>query len=153
MEKREGVGTESVRREEGALLIELMIGTVVILIALSAIMSVVLSSAVMRRQNEEITLAYTAASNAMEELRTLSIDELLLRDSSDFDCPSLTGRVSGLKAYKSDADGLPGELTVTLDSSGGGASVYLVVAEVNWDGAKGEQSLSLETLIGTRSSK
>jgi type II secretory pathway pseudopilin PulG len=152
MEKLEGVG-KSERREEGALIIELMIGTVVILVALSAIMSVVLSSAVMRRQNEEITLAYTAASNAMEELRTLPGSSLLLRNDVDFDCPSLTGSVEGLRAVKSDADGLPGKLTVTLDSSGGGASVYHVVAVVNWVGAKGQQQLSLESLIGARTTK
>ena len=138
--------------EAGALLIEILIGTVTIMIALTAVMSVVLSSAVMRQQNAELTLAYSAASNALEELRTLPIDELLARDASNFACPALNGTEDGLLPVDGDVDGMPGEITVVLDSSGSGSNVYHVVALVRWAGVNGSQTLQLETLIGERTS-
>lgn len=132
------------------MLIEMMMGSVIILVALTAILSVVMSSAVVRRQNQELTLAYTAATNAIEELRTMDSGELLTRDGWDFDVPTLSGTSQGLNALADDSDQLCGELFVSVDSGSGANTVYLVTARVDWKGVRGKRKLVLETLIGER---
>ena len=138
-------------REGGFSLLELLIGTLAVIVALGAVISGILQVSKVRKVDEELNLAYIACMSNLEDLHSVPYAQLPAMDGVGFDVPALNGTAGGLTPLPGDADGLPGQFTVTVDKVGGGRTLYRVVAEVQWIGNAGRQTFRFETLMGRRS--
>ena len=134
------------KTEKGFALAELMMGAVLMVTSLGAIASLFLSSVSLREVDRELEAALTACQNALETLRSTPIADLPTQDGGAFEVPELNP-VTG------DADGIPGSITVTVDSTDGTRTIYRVTTRVDWQGRSGTQDFSLHCLMGDRASK
>jgi hypothetical protein len=144
-EPRSGLGGEA-----GVFLVDLMIGAMVSVVLIGAVLSIVVHQGQMRQANTETSLALSAAINSVEQLRTVPQAVLPALDGTGFDVPGPNGAPGGLRAVPGDPDGLPGQLTVAVESTAGGETLYRVVASVAWVGVTGRRTYALETLLGER---
>ena len=137
-------------REGGFILLEFVIGSLAVVLALGAVISAVLQVSRLRKVDEELNLAYIACMSNIEDLRSVPLADLPAMNGVGFDVPALNGTLGGLTPLPGDADGLAGQFTVTMDKTGGGTTLYRVVTEVQWIGTAGRQSFRLESLMGQR---
>lgn len=137
-------------QESGFSLVELLVGTLTVIVCLGAVINVCLQSGRVRQVDEEINLAYMACMNNLEDLRTVPFSDLPTLDGKGFGVPALNGAPNGLVPEPGDDDDLPGKLIITVDGTGGGTTLYHVIAEVRWLGSAGRRRFHLETLIGER---
>ncbi len=143
-------GGECTRRCEGFSLIEIMIGSILVVTFLGSVMSLVAQQGVHRRTNLQTTLATNAALSRLEEVRGMDISDVPKLDGTDFDVLGVGGETGGLQPIAGDPDGLPGEFTVTIDQTSAGVTLYRVTATVTWRDGNRERSLWLESLVGER---
>ncbi len=136
--------------EAGFSLLELMMSILAAVVILGAILSSTLRHAAERRVNTELNLALVACTSTLEEMRTIPFADLPTLDGSGFDVPGTNGGPGGLQPLPGDGDGLPGQISVTVDQTDGTNVIYLARATVVWDGATGHQRLNLETFITER---
>lgn len=136
-------------QESGFSLVELLVGTLTVIVCLGAVINVCLQSGRVRQVDEEINLAYMACMNNLEDLRTVPFSDLAALNGTNFDVPALNGTPNGLTPQPGDTDGL-GKIIITVDGTGGGTTLYHVIAEVRWVGSAGRRRFQLETLIGER---
>ena len=136
--------------EAGFSLIELLLSIVAAVVILGAVLSASLYHASERKTNAALNLALVACTNNLEEMRTLPFGLVPTMDGVGFDVPGINGAPGGLQPVSGDADGLPGEISVTVDKSSGGTILYLVKASVIWTGAIGRQRVEMECLLGDR---
>lgn len=131
-------------------MVELLVAMVASVLVIGATLSMTSQHAKLRRADRERNLALVACRNNLEELRSVPFTSLPAMDGVGFDVPGSTGAPGGLEPLPGDADGLPGQFSVTVDQASGGSILYLVRATVTWSGSLGEQTFELETLIGER---
>lgn len=136
------------KNEHGFSLVELMIGTVLIVVGLVAIMRSCLRLHALQRLDSEVGLAYRACQTNLEKLRGMPVASLAALDGTGFDVPGPDGATPILRAAADDPDGLPGQLRVRLERSAAGRSLYWIEAAVSWRGAVGVRSLELGTFLG-----
>ena len=136
--------------EEGFYLVEIIIGMVVAVIVIGAALSMTIQLAKQRKIDQETHLALVACRNNIEEIRSIPFADLPALNGAGFDVQSKDGAPGGLNALPGDPDGLPGQLTVTVDQTIGSENIYLVRATVTWTGTLRRQSFNMETLIGPR---
>jgi hypothetical protein len=148
--RRTIVHTENKRLEAGMSLVDLMIGAMVGIVLIGAVLSIVVHQGHLRQANTETSLAHSAALNNLELLRSLSEVDLPTMDGKGFDIPGSNGQPNGLHALPDDPDKLPGRLTVVVEKTSGGATLFRAIASVSWRGVTGRRIYSLQTLIGER---
>lgn len=136
--------------ERGSTLVELIIGAVVSLVLISAVLTVVVQQGHQRQSATESSLAMSAASNILEQMRTLQMSSLKAMHGKGFDVPGVNGSTNGLHAVPGDVDGRPGRLSVVVEQSTASAVLYRVIAIVRWRGVNGDQTLRFSTLISER---
>ena len=139
------------RRQRGTSLVEFVLAAAAAVMLLSSVIQVILQTANLRRVDDEIHLAFTAAQNNLEELRNIPFAQLPAIDGQGFDVKAINGAPGGLRPVPGDPDGLTGLLSVTIDQTGGGETLYIVRATVQWAGIRGNQQLLLESLMAERS--
>ncbi|MFQ5503624.1 MAG: hypothetical protein ACE5F1_02375, partial [Planctomycetota bacterium] len=84
-------------QEAGISLVELMIGTVIVITMLGGILSLCLQHARQRRIDAELHLAFVACRNNLEELRSVPFSDLPSLDGRGFDVPASDGSPGGLR--------------------------------------------------------
>ena len=136
--------------EAGFTLLELLIGALCVVLALGAVISATLQISNVRKVDEDLNLAYIACMSNLEDLRSIPYTDLPAMNGIGFDVPGLNGSAGGLTPVPGDPDGLTGLFTVTVDKTGGGATLYRVVAQVEWNGSAGRQEFRLESFMGER---
>lgn len=137
--------------EQGASLVELVVGTVLIATVLGPAITLSLTHSRLRTLDGEVALAFAACRNAIEQVRAMTFADVPTLDGRGFSVPGPDGSANGLSARAGDSDGMPGRFTVTVDRSFGGEVLYRVHVAVAWTGCAGEQERHLETLIANRS--
>src|SRR5688572_25978691 len=108
-------GPVSTDQEAGTSMVEVLIAMVAATVLLGSVISTAIRINGQRRADQELNLAFVAASNNLEELRAVDYADLPGLNGSGFDVPGVNGAPGGLQAQDGDADGLPGLLTVTVD--------------------------------------
>lgn len=137
-------------RETGTSLVELMLGAAIVITLLLAISTSVVSQTRLRRLSAERNLAMVACRNTIENLRDVDFATLPGLSGNGFDVPGNNGSGGGLAPVTGDADGLPGRITVTVDQSSGGETLYLITLTVDWTGVNGVQHFELRSLMAER---
>ncbi len=139
------------QRESGTSLIEVLVATVILVVAALAVVSMAVRSNKLRTANHETMLALTACRSALEGVRSQSFADLPGLNGRGFDVLGSTGGPGGLRPVEGDADGLPGELRVAVVDALAGETLYRVTALVQWLGSEGARTLQLETMVANRS--
>jgi type II secretory pathway pseudopilin PulG len=134
--------------EAGFSIVELMLGTVLIVVGLVGLMTSCIRLHRLQQLDTEIGQAMRACRTNIEELRTAPIAALPGYDGRSFVVPGPDGTSAGLHAVAGDADGVPGEIHVTLDQSAAGRNLYRIRTVVRWQGAAGDHTVDLATLRG-----
>ncbi len=147
------IASDKRNQQGGFSLIELLIGTLAVIVALGAVISACLQISNVRKADEGLNLAYIAAMSELEDLRSVPFAGLPALNGVGFDVPALNGTPGGLQTVPGDADGLAGRFTVTVESSGGGTTLYRAVVAVEWVDSAGRHNFDLQTLIGERQYK
>ncbi|MEZ5990671.1 MAG: hypothetical protein R3F30_16465 [Planctomycetota bacterium] len=127
-----------------------MIGTIVIVTLLASLAKLVTQNNRLHRGDEELQLAYSTCRTTMEVARNLPFSVLPTLDGSGFDVPNINGDPGGLRAVEGDADGLTGEIKVTVDQAVGTEKIYLVELVVHWTGSMGERRFGMSSLMSMR---
>lgn len=143
-------GPASVASQRGISLVELSIAVVILVATLIPVVSICHQGARLRQLDAELSLAFQACSNNLEEVRSLPFAQVAAAHGRGFDVPGSNGAPGGLRARGGDADGLPGEIAVAVEETSGGQTLYRVTATVLWRGGSGEQELRLDTLIANK---
>lgn len=114
--------------ETGLTLIEIMLTTVVMLIAVGGLSSSILSSIRLSRVNDESARAHAAARQMAEIIQDVDFDQIFVMfndDASDDpvgDAPGNLFDIAGLTAIAGDEDGAVGTILFpTVDTAGGRA--------------------------------
>jgi type II secretory pathway pseudopilin PulG len=136
--------------EAGITMIELVVGLSVLVLLVAAALTGVATHQAQRRVHGELILAMSACRNTMEQLRSVPIDNLPSYDGRGFDVPGLNSQPLGLAPVQGDPDGLPGEISVTVDRTNGIHVLYRVQTRVRWQGATRNGSFLMESLMGER---
>lgn len=110
----------------------------------------VVSHSSQRRIHGERLLAMSACRNTLEQMRSLPFSSLPTLHGTGFDVPGQDGQPRGLSPRPGDVDGLPGEISVTVNRQSGGTVLYRVRARVLWQGATRGGEFVMETLMGER---
>lgn len=137
-------------RQRGTTLVELAVLMTAAALLLAGVLTGVISHAGQRRVHNERTLAMAACRNTLESLRSLNAASLAALHGTGFDVPGTAGQPHGLQVVAGDADGLPGEISVTVDRNVGGQIVHLVRTRVRWRGATRNQEYAIETRMVER---
>lgn len=137
--------------ESGTSLIELLIGTVVLVAMIVPTVSVCVQNSRLRRLDAEIELAFAACRNRLEEARALPFATIPTLHGRGFEVPGPNGIGNGLAPRAGDADGLPGEFEVTTVDTSGAETLYRVRAISRWQGVLGDQELQLDVFMTNRS--
>lgn len=137
-------------RESGISLVELMIAAVTSVALLSSVLMGVTQVSTHRQLALETNLAMVAAMNVLEEARTVDFANIPALHGTGFDVLDSLGNAGGLRVVPGDSDGLPGELSVAVEESSGGNTLYRVTATITWVGVMDPRSMFLETLIAER---
>lgn len=136
--------------QAGTSLVELLLGTTIVITLLMAISQTMVSQSRVRRTSEERSLAMTACRNNLESLRQLTMTEVVALHDTGFDVPGTNGQPGALRPVPGDSDGLPGRFSVTVDQVSAGERLYLVRLTVDWIGVSGRQSFQLHNLVTAR---
>ena len=136
------------RGQAGFSIVELMIGTVLMVVGLVGVMSSTIRLHGLQRLDTEIGQALQSCRSNLEELRTVPLASLPTYEGRGFDVLGPGGQPAGLRAVPGDPDRLPGEIHVTLDQSVGTHVLYRIRAVVTWCGASDRHSIELSTLRG-----
>ena len=131
-------------------MVDLMISMVVSMVLIGAVLSVVHQQGTTRRSTEEGILALSTARNNLEQIRSMTQAQVVALDGTGFDIPGSNGAAGGLRPVPGDADGLPGEFTVSVDQALAGNTLHRVVASVAWIGVSGRRRITLQALVGER---
>ena len=67
-----------------------------------------------------------------------------------FDVLDIKGNPGGLACLPNDADGLPGQISVTVDQAAGAEKNYRVVLTVQWRGAQKNGRYRMQAILGER---
>lgn len=138
-------------RQSGVSLVELLTGMVIAVLLIGGAMTGVAQHQAQRRTHGELILAMSACRNTLETLRDVDMATLPSFDGQGFEVPGQNGQTTGLTPLEGDADGLPGELTVTAHArSQVNNALYIVTARVRWRGATRGGDFSMQTLMGER---
>jgi len=132
--------------EAGFTLVELLMGTVLMVVGLVGVMSSTIRLHGLQRLDTEIDQAFQACRTNLEELRAVPITALPGYDGRGFAVPGPDGVTPILRAVPGDADGLPGEIHVTVDQSAAGYVLYKIRVVVTWRGASDRHTVELSTL-------
>ena len=132
--------------EGGFTLVELLMGTVLMVVGLVGVMSSTIRLHGLQRLDTEIDQAFQACRTNLEELRAVPITALPGYDGRGFAVPGPDGVTPILRAVPGDADGLPGEIHVTVDQSAAGYVLYKIRVVVTWRGASDRHTVELSTL-------
>ncbi|MCA8973241.1 MAG: hypothetical protein KDC98_00900 [Planctomycetes bacterium] len=117
---------------------------------LLAISTATVSQTRLRRMTLEQNLAMIACRSTIESMRDVAFSTLPTLDGVGFDIPGVNGEPGALRALPGDADGLPGLITVAVESSSGGETLYRITLAVDWLGAAGEQHYDSISLMAER---
>jgi prepilin-type N-terminal cleavage/methylation domain-containing protein len=134
--------------EAGFSLVELMIATVVMVIGLVGIMNSCVHLNALQRLDAEVALSYRACMRNLEEVRAMPMATILTMNGTSFDIPGANGATKALRAQKGDVDGMPGQITVVRLATDAGRSLYQITATAKWQGASGNSSVELMTMVG-----
>jgi type II secretory pathway pseudopilin PulG len=132
--------------EAGFTLVELLMGTVLMVVGLVGVMSSTIRLHGLQRLDTEIDQAFQACRSNLEELRAVPIAALPGYNNRGFAVPGPDGVTPILRAVPGDADGLPGEIHVTVDQSAAGFVLYKIRTVVTWRGASDRHTVELSTL-------
>lgn len=144
------VGGGTPQGESGTSLVELMVAIFMAVVFVGALLSAAIQQSTHRQTNMETSLAMSAAMDNLERVRAVPFSGIPALDGSGFDVPGANGNPGGLQPLPGDPDGLPGELTVTVDDSSGGYTLYRVTASVSWRGVQRSRRIQVETLVAER---
>jgi hypothetical protein len=138
--------------ERGTMLIELVYAAAVALVVGGSVIVTTVRQNAHRAVNLETTLATNAIADVFARLRAMPFADLPSIDGTGFDVPGQTGRPAALNALPGDADGLPGEIHVTVETTAGATVLYRVTLNVVWTGAIGQRRETVIGLVGERRS-
>ena len=147
MRENQGKVVESQR---GFSLVELICGVAITVMLVVGALTGVASHQTQRRMHGELILAMTACRNTLETLRAVDIEQLPSYNGRDFDVRGQNGQPHGLEPLPGDPDGMPGEISVIVDRTGAGTTVYHVTARVRWLGATRGGNFAMSALMGDR---
>ena len=136
--------------EAGMSLVELMMAIILAVVFIGALLSAAIQQGLHRQTNMETSLAMSAALDNLERVRAVPFAGIPGLNGSGFDVPGSNGNPGGLRALPGDPDGLPGELTVAVDETKTGYTLYRVTASVNWRGVNRSRRIQIETLVAER---
>lgn len=138
-------------REAGVSMVELLTGMTIAVLLIGGAMMGVVQHQSQRRMHGEKILAMSACRNVLETLRSVEIADLPGYNGTGFAIPGQNGQNVGLTPVDGDADGLPGEITVTAHSrSQLNNPLYVVTTLVRWRGVTSGGHFSMCTLMGER---
>jgi hypothetical protein len=137
-------------RAGGFCLPELLVGVVVAVLGLGGALMATVAAARLRRADQELTLAFHACRKRIEELRDVPYASLVAQHGTGFAVDLDGDGHPDLRPVPSDADGLPGAVTVTVHEVSGQNTIYRVEVTVRWEGMQGVRLTSLASLIGNR---
>ena len=140
--------TAAGRPDAGFSLVELLMGTVLMVVGLVGVMSATIRLHGLQRLDTEIDQAFQACRTNLEELRAVTLVALPGYNGRGFAVPGPDGVTPALRAVPGDPDGLPGEIHVTLDQSAAGFLLYRIRTVVTWKGATDRHTVELSTLRG-----
>lgn len=147
----ESPSTGTAPRQSGVSLVELLTGMVIAVLLIGGAMTGVAQHQAQRRMHGELILAMSACRNTLETLRDADMATLPTLNGQGFEIPGQNGQTTGLTPIEGDADGLPGQLTVTAHArSQVNNALYVVTARVRWRGATRGGDFSMQTLMGER---
>jgi type II secretory pathway pseudopilin PulG len=129
----------------GFTLIELMSILVLMTVGILGVLTTATRVNALRKLDEELAMALRACKSTMEDIRGLPIADVLTLEG--FDVPGRDGQGGGLPAVPGDPDGLPGHVSVTVDQTGGGVTLYRVTLEVEWARGTASQKFSFQSLL------
>ncbi|MBI1849584.1 MAG: prepilin-type N-terminal cleavage/methylation domain-containing protein [Planctomycetes bacterium] len=141
--------TRSVRPRlgrDGFTLIELMMGSFVLSVSLLGMFGMMAASFGMSRSAREITVAKNAAMRKLEEIRDLArtnASQVVATYGANSNARHFD--VDTLNAATNDADGKPGEVTVSPSSFG--FELLDVVVSVQWQSGAGPKTFELRSRV------
>lgn len=131
----------------GFTLIELMSVLVLMTVGILGVLTTATRVNALRKLDEELALAVRACQSTMEEIRGLPIAQVPALNGVGFDVPGREGQPGGVAPVPGDADGLPGRITVAVDQTGGGVTLYRVTLDVDWSRGNGKQAFKFQSLL------
>jgi prepilin-type N-terminal cleavage/methylation domain-containing protein len=146
----QGIPDRTRSGQDGFSLVELSVALVMVVFLIAGTISGVASPQAQRRVHGERMLAMEACRSTMEMLRSVDIANLPSYHGHGFDVPGQNGQPHGLHPNAGDLDGLPGEISVTVDRSTGGIVLYMVTTRVRWSGVTRGGDLAIQSLMGER---
>jgi hypothetical protein len=138
------VGARVEIRRAGFLLVDVLVGTSLLVTAALGMTAVAASTAQLRRLNAERAAALRALDREEAVIESAPFDDLLaVHDGSGFAVLAEDSGAVLLRARAGDADGLPGRVTVAIPDDVGDPSRLLdVTLRVDWTGGFGPQSVT-----------
>jgi prepilin-type N-terminal cleavage/methylation domain-containing protein len=131
------------RRNQGFTLVEVLVATVLFLVACLALAHLAVVTSQLQRSEGERRLAWTALSQQLRMVESTPFAQIAaVHDGRPFDVV-IEGATNGaLPPLVGDADGLPGLIEVTPVTIGGKGNMMVeVTARIDWDGSFAPQSL------------
>lgn len=128
------------RRRTGVTLIEVLMATLILAIALLGLVGAILNIHRMDRTAREIGLATDGASEILETI--LSEDVTTIEETYD----AGGFEVAGLSARPDDPDGQVGRIAVLRE----GPEYFRVTVRVEWTGTGGDRSIRLDSMTAPR---
>lgn len=136
--------------EAGSSLVELMLMLGCAVTLIGATLTATVQHAAQRQINLERLMAFDAARNVLEELRTVEAATLPTLNGTGFDVPGPNGEPLGLRPVAGDPDGLAGEILLEPAESVGTTVLYRALITVRWQGRDPAGVLSIESRMGGR---
>lgn len=138
------------RREQGFTLIELMVATAILAIALVMMITALVSAMHLETQSKEMTTARLAAELQMQRLRGLHYADLLGMIPAGLDTATGSFAVDALRVQRNDPDQIAGEFTIQK-RAGTSDNLLDITVTVRWLGNKGgNQAFTLVSMISDR---
>jgi prepilin-type N-terminal cleavage/methylation domain-containing protein len=136
-------------RRAGFTLLELMTGTTILAVSLLSMLGLVGASYGVSRSAHEQTQAREAAVRKLEQIRELArsnFSQLLTTYSASPTNGARNFAVGSLAPVPGDADGMPGQVTVT-PSAVGGTKLVDVTVRIDWRGTNGNRSFQIDSRL------
>ena len=138
------LGAHVARRRRGFALIDVLVGTSLLVTSALGMTSVAVFTSQMRQLNDERALALRALDREAALLEAAAFDDLFaIHDGRGFELDAEDAEGSALRCQAGDADGFPGSIAVSVPDEVGDPNRLLdVTLRVDWVGSFGPQTMA-----------